>query len=344
MARRGTPRTAARHRLAPTAMVLALTAALVSSVGWCPTATAGDRGRPTAQAPPTVGRPLHPVAPAAPPPVAAPPTPTVDPAAREAVLAAVGEAAARGGGTVHVVVRDHTGAELLTSPGAGARVWTASLVKLLVVQQLFARDAVGSLQLSPDDLDRMRRAVSASDDGAMNLLWDRFGGAELVTAAAAEFGLTGSSPPAVAGQWGEAVTTAADMATFLSTLGAHLPADDLVTLIDWMRSAAGIAADGFDQRFGLLAPAASAGTPVAGKQGWMCCIDARRQLHSAGLLADGRVVVLLGDFPTSTSWAQARSALDAAAATTISGTAGWAPEPAPPSAGRSRAPSRFSPT
>jgi hypothetical protein len=245
---------------------------------------------------------------------------------------------------VHVVVRDHTGTELLTTPEAGARVWTASLVKLLVVQQLFARDAVGSLRLSPDDLDRMQRAVSSSDDGAMNVLWDRFGGAELVTAAAAEFGLTGSSPPAVAGQWGEAVTTAADMATFLSTLGDHLPADDLVTLTDWMRSPAGTAIDGFDQRFGLLAPAASAGTPVAAKQGWMCCVDARRQLHSTGLLADGRAVVLLGDFPVSTTWARARSALDAAAATVMSGTAGWAPEPPPPSAGRSAAPPGFSPT
>ncbi|MGY1721356.1 hypothetical protein ACI8AG_20165 [Blastococcus sp. SYSU DS0552] len=78
------------------------------------------------------------------------------------------------------------------------------------------------------------------------------------------------------------------------------------------------AADGFDQRFGLLAAGAGG---AAAKQGWMCCVDARRQLHSAGVLDDGRVVVLLGDFPASSSWAQAASALNVAAAATRTGTA-----------------------
>ncbi|WP_138734234.1 LppW family protein [Modestobacter excelsi] len=249
-----------------------------------------------------------------------PPPPVVDPAAGLAVLTAAGEAAARVGGTVHVAVLDPTGAEVLTGPGARIPVLTASLVKLLVVQQLFARDAAGLLQLSPADLDRMRRAVVASDDDAMSLLWDRFDGAELVVAAAADFGLTGSDPPAQAGQWGEAVTTAADTARFLSALPDHLPADDLATLTGWMGSPTRVATDGFDQRYGLLAPAVTAATAVAVKQGWMCCIDARRQLHSAGVLADGRVVVLLGGFPTRTSWARARAALDAAAQAVVSST------------------------
>ena len=53
----------------------------------------------------------------------------------------------------------------------------------------------------------------------------------------------------------------------------------------------------------------------------MCCVDSRRQLHSAGILADGRVVVLLGDFATGTTWAQAQAALDAATVAVESGTA-----------------------
>jgi hypothetical protein len=314
----GAARVRPRHRLTLTTTVLALTAALASSVGWCPTARAADP-HPTAAA-----RPLVPPVPAGPPatlqPGAVPPAPVLDPAAGLAVLTAAGEAVTRVGGTVYIAVRAPSGAELLTGPGAGTPVLTASLVKLLVVQQLFARDAAGLLQLSPGDLDRMRRAVVASADGAMSVLWDRFDGAELVVAAAAEFGLTGSSPPARAGQWGEAVTTAADTALFLSALADHLPADDLATLTGWMGSPAGVATDGFDQRYGLLTPAVSASTAVAVKQGWMCCIDSRRQLHSAGVLADGRVVVLLGDFPTSTSWGRARAALDAAAQVVVSGT------------------------
>jgi hypothetical protein len=232
----------------------------------------------------------------------------------------VADAAARAGGTVQVVVLGPDGREQVASPGVDQPVWTASLVKLLVVQQVLARGAAGQLSLSVADLGLMERAVTASDDGAMSTLWDRFGGAELVTAAAAEFGLTGSSPPAVAGQWGEARTTARDTAVFLSTLPDHLTGTDLATLTGWMTSPTGIARDGFDQRWGLLSPAVTSGTQVAAKQGWMCCIDGRRQLHSAGTLADGRTVVLLGDFPTRTSWAAAKAALDAAAQAALVGT------------------------
>ncbi|CCH88092.1 Beta-lactamase [Modestobacter italicus] len=314
----GAARVRPRHRLTLTTTVLALTAALASSVGWCPVARAAD------PYPAAAVRPLAPPPPAGPPavpvPGAVPPAPALDPAAGLALLTAAGEAAARARGTVQVAVRGPSGAEVLTGPDAGSPVLTASLVKLLVVQQLFARDAAGSLQLSPGDLDRMRRAIVSSDDGAMSVLWDRFDGEALVLAAAAEFGLTGSAPPARAGQWGEAVTTAADTALFLSALPDHLPADDLATLTGWMGFAAPIATDGFDQRYGLLAPEVTATTAVAVKQGWICCIDARRQLHSAGILADGRVVVLLGDFPTSTSWTRARAALDAAAAAVVAGT------------------------
>jgi hypothetical protein len=160
-------------------------------------------------------------------------------------------------------------------------------------------------------------AVEASDDDAMSTLWVEFDGADLVAAAAEESGLTGTAAPEVAGQWGESATTAADYETFLASLADHLSAAGLATLTGWMQSTTATAA-GFDQQFGLLASDSGAGT-VAAKQGWMCCVDTQRQLHSAGVLADGTVVVLLGDFPTSTSWSEARAALDAAAQAVLSG-------------------------
>jgi beta-lactamase class A len=236
-----------------------------------------------------------------------------------AALATVAGAAAAARGDVHVVVLSPDGDELLAGPGAGQPVYTASLVKLLVVQQLFARAAAGLLNLTGADLGLMERAVTLSDDAAMSTLWDRFGGAELVTAATAEFGLTGNMLPARPGQWGEARTTARDTAVFLAGLDERLSPADRTTLTAWMRSPAAVARDGFDQRWGLLSPAVTAGTAVAAKQGWMCCIGQRRQLHSAGILADGRTVVLLGDFPTSTSWARAEEALDTAAQALVSG-------------------------
>ena len=216
-------------------------------------------------------------------------------------------------------------AAAVSSDAAGTTHWTASLVKLLVVQQLLARDAAGTLTLDDDDLALVEQAVEASDDEAMSALWVQFDGAELVTTAAEEFSLTGTAAPETAapetaGQEGQATTTAADCATFLAGLGEHLSAADLTTLVGWLQSTTGTAAGGFAQDYGLLSADAGNTGAVAAEQGWMCCVDGSRQLHSAGVLADGRVVVLLGEFPTSTSWADAQAVLDAAAAAVVSGT------------------------
>jgi hypothetical protein len=85
---------------------------------------------------------------------------------------------------------------------------------------------------------------------------------------------------------------------------------DAAALQAWMRLATGIAADGFDQRFGLLAAA----PPFTGvKQGWMCCVGGNRHLHSVGVV-DRRVVVLLSEVPRQVGYDEARAALTAAAA------------------------------
>jgi beta-lactamase class A len=225
-----------------------------------------------------------------------------------------------GGPTEHVsvVVLDGSGAEL-ASTGADETHWTASLAKLFVVQQLLERDEAGTLALDDGDLARMQRVVELSDDQAMNALWVEFGGAELVTAAAAEFGLADTAAPERAGQWGETTTTAADYAHFLAGLGAHLSDADLATLTTWMQSTTPTAADGFGQSFGLLSAQADTDGAVAAKQGWMCCLEGRRELHSTGVLLDGRVVVLLGEFPEDTSWAEAKTVLTDTAEQVVEG-------------------------
>ncbi|MGY1832458.1 serine hydrolase [Geodermatophilus sp. SYSU D01180] len=226
------------------------------------------------------------------------------------VLAAVDAAAGAADGTVAVAVLDAFGRPLVSGPAAGDVRLSASLVKLLVVGRLLALDAAGALDLGEGDLALMEWAIVTSDDGAMSTLWDRYDGAALVTATATDAGLTATAPPRTAGQWGEATLSAADVAALLAGLADTLGEGPAATLLGWMRATAPRGADGFDQAFGLLA----GGTGVAAKQGWMCCIDGRRQLHSAGVLPSGTVVVLLGDFPAGTSWGRARAALDSAAA------------------------------
>jgi hypothetical protein len=122
------------------------------------------------------------------------------------------------------------------SEDADDATWTASLIKLLVVEQLLVDDEVGDADLATGDLALMERAIEASDDDAMNTLWVRYDGAALVTAAADRLDLDATAPPTEAGQWGESTTSAAD---------------------------------GFDQQFGVLAQA-PATTGTAAKQGWMC--------------------------------------------------------------------------
>ncbi|WP_164703306.1 serine hydrolase, partial [Modestobacter sp. KNN46-3] len=235
-----------RHRgwLAALLGLLTVGVATVAIVGCCITGVEAVAGRSVASSPPTISAPPSTAA-------LATATPSIDPAA---VLANVRAAAAAAQGSIRVVVLDPDGRPLITGPDAGAPTYTASLVKILVVARLLALDAAGSLALSGEDLDLVQRAVVQSDDGAMSRLWDRYDGAQLVRHVATAVGLTGTRLPAVPGQWGQAVTTAADVATVLSALGDILDDDDVETLLGWMRSTSAIAADGFDQWFGLLAP------------------------------------------------------------------------------------------
>ncbi|MGY1771277.1 LppW family protein [Blastococcus sp. SYSU D00813] len=238
-----------------------------------------------------------------PPPEPVPPPPEVADAARAA------------GGSISAVVLSPDG-HLLTAADPGRQLPTASLVKLLVVEELLTRLTAGTAPLTWDDLALMARALTRSDDAAMSALWVRHDGAALVTAAGARHGLIGTGPPPVRGQWGLAPTTAWDVAVVLSAVARGTRPVD-ASIRDLLRGVSPVAADGFDQVFGVLGAAGA----VAAKQGWMCCVGGRRHLHSAGLLADGRVVVLLGEFPAGTPWPAARAALDRAAGALVAATA-----------------------
>lgn len=307
-------RTTERLRRRPRLVLAAVVASVVTSVsavvvvvGYATQPAAASTDSPAAAA--VTGEPMTGGA-------QAPPATTAVDTVR--ILDQVSAAGADAGGTIATVALDADGTPLVSSPEADQPRYTASLVKILLVSRLLALDAAGSLTLGPDDLGLMERAVTSSDDAAMSTLWDRHDGARLVTDTAASLGLTATGPPEIAGQWGQAWTSASDTATVLATLDDSLQPDDAATLLGWMRATTPPAADGFDQRFGLLA---DAGVAVAAKQGWMCCVDGRRQLHSAGVLADGRVVVLMGDFPAATSWGQASATLARAADAVRTGTA-----------------------
>jgi hypothetical protein len=187
---------------------------------------------------------------------------------------------------------------------------TASMVKLFVAEDVLHRARAGAITLTPADRGWLREMIRRSDDPAASALWVRYGGDGMVRDVAARYGLTGTAPPPIPGQWGQATTTARDLARFLGLLPVVAHPDDAAALLGWMREATPQAADGFDQRFGLFGTA-PAGTAV--KQGWMCCVGGNRHLHSVAVIGS-RVVVLLSEVPRAVGYDAARAALTTAAA------------------------------
>jgi hypothetical protein len=187
---------------------------------------------------------------------------------------------------------------------------TASMVKLFVAEDILHRVRTGQASLGPNDLRLLENMIRRSDDAAASTLWVRFGAGRMVTDVATRYGLAGTAPPVVPGEWGEATTTARDLARFLVLLPTVAHPEDAATLMSWMSAATPQAADGFDQRFGLFGTAPAL-TPV--KQGWMCCVGGNRHLHSVGVVGT-RVVVFLSEVPRRVGYDAARAALTAAAA------------------------------
>ncbi|RBY87617.1 serine hydrolase [Blastococcus sp. TF02A-30] len=231
------------------------------------------------------------------------------PEAAAAQVAAAARAGVPGGTTaVATASTDEGVVRLALSPDGDRPFPTASLVKLFVAEDVLHRARVAGVPVPPEDSALLADMVRRSDDAAASRLWVRHGGGRMVSDVADRYGLTGTAPPAVPGRWGQSTTTARDVAVFLARLPAVAHPDDAASLLGWLRGTTATAADGFDQRYGVLA----APGPAA-KQGWMCCVDGRRHLHSAGV-REGEVVVLLSELPAGTGWAAARAGLDAVAA------------------------------
>ncbi|MDX8035048.1 serine hydrolase [Lentzea sp. BCCO 10_0856] len=203
--------------------------------------------------------------------------------------------AAGGKSDVGVAVMDLETGQVVSQQG-DQPFYSASLSKLIL-----AIDALRQ-PLSEDDRDLIHRALSASDDEAMDVLWTRFDGMEAIGRVAAEAGLTGTHAPEDPSQWGEVVITANDMVKLYRYILASPERDTIVAALS---SAPTTAADGFDQTFGLLGI-----TGVYAKQGWMYYLPSDVYLHSAGVLDNRYAVAVLTTSPTG-SWTTARQSINA---------------------------------
>jgi hypothetical protein len=178
--------------------------------------------------------------------------------------------------------------DLDTGAAAGRHADTpfhsASLSKLLV-----AVDMLTSGKVPAADLDRLDRALSLSDDDAMNDLWTSYDGMGAIDRVAAQAGLTATRAPEDASQWGDVEMSAQDVAALYRYIATVLPTADRVFLVGALSAASPTAADGFDQAYGLLAP----GVDAYAKQGWMWYLPSDFYLHTSGVVADRYAVAAL---------------------------------------------------
>ncbi|MEK6437620.1 hypothetical protein [Pseudonocardia sp. T1-2H] len=257
---------------------------------------------------------LSALAPSAAPTPVAPPEPEFETGLADAAVAAA-QAVVSGGTELAVAVLDRATEETALGALAAEPLYTASLSKLLVAVDLVERRRTEGLVLDPAVLDQLRRMLSASDDSAMSALWSRFDGAGAPGRVSARLGLQDTSAASDASQWGEVRVSARDYLRIYDYILGEMPAPDRTLLLDALAATTPTARDGFDQDFGLLAPAIAGRMRATAKQGWMCCFSGEYYLHSAGLLGpDERfVVALLSVQPRARGWGGARNELTSVA-------------------------------
>ncbi|HEX4248266.1 MAG TPA: serine hydrolase [Pseudonocardia sp.] len=220
-----------------------------------------------------------------------------------------------------VAVLDRVSGQLGVGSQGATPLFSASVVKLFTAVSILHRSETGGALLTDAQRADIQRALSLSDDNAMNTLWEQFGGPRTVTDMVALANLQDTRPPANPGEWGETLISARDVVAVYQYLLTEMTQADRDAVLGALASAQDIGADGFDQSFGLLRSPRPLG--VAAKQGWM--IDGPTlYLHSTGVSGTGAryVIALLSAQPASVGYETGRAYVSAAVASVVSALAG----------------------
>ncbi|MGH3773380.1 MAG: hypothetical protein ACRDRW_18635 [Pseudonocardiaceae bacterium] len=178
---------------------------------------------------------------------------------------------------------------VITSQNAGQQVASMSVVKLLIALDALVRDN----GVAPDDgtQQEIHQMLADSDDEIADRLWTADGGPTIVTRMVGLLGLTDTRPPEDPGEWGDTLITPRDMVTVYRYITDQLPPSDRDLVLGALAAAPQIAADGFNQYFGI--PDGMPHTTWAIKQGWGTS-GSRAVMNSTGLVGtDFRYVVVL---------------------------------------------------
>lgn len=215
-----------------------------------------------------------------------------------------------------MAVQDRATGQTFASTLGQQPYYSASVVKLFLIAGILREKEAGALTLSGTDLDLMHRALSASDDNAMNELWEDFNGPSTLEEFIESLNLTETTAPTDIAQWGETLTTAHDVITVYDYVLNILAPPDRDFVLVALGAATADGADGFDQSFGLLQPPRL--PTVKAKQGWMD-YGPNYMLHTTGLLGsdDRYVIALMTVQPAAAGWDSARAIDNQAIATLL---------------------------
>ncbi|MDT7684632.1 MAG: hypothetical protein QOG57_4942 [Pseudonocardiales bacterium] len=213
-----------------------------------------------------------------------------------------------------VAVFDRTTGQLTLGEEGAVAFFSASVVKLFTVVDILHRTETGAAKLTPAQHTQIQRALSLSDDKAMDALWHQFGGPRTVSEMITLAGLRDTRPPDRPGEWGETRLSPQDVLAVYQYAMTSLNPQNRDTVLQSLSTAGADGADGFNQSFGLLRNPRLGG--VAAKQGWM--IDGSHMyLHSTGMVGPNHryLVAVLSKQPASVGWAAGRQRLDTAIGT-----------------------------
>lgn len=214
--------------------------------------------------------------------------------------------AADAGASISIVILDRRTGQTVSN-GNNTPLPIASVAKLFIADDLLMQVSKGQTRLSPDDRNAFDIMLRSSDDSAAEVFWDRSGGGDIIARVNARYGLKGTTTP-YDGRWFNTLSTAGDIVHYYDKLlagGGGLPMEQAGVIIGDLSQSTPIGIDGYPQRFGI--PDGLFATPVAVKQGWMCCWNGGNWMHiSTGVIgSDHRYVMVIGALqPTSDSVAR----------------------------------------
>ncbi|HEV7452235.1 MAG TPA: hypothetical protein VGO16_12780 [Pseudonocardiaceae bacterium] len=210
---------------------------------------------------------------------------------------------------VGLEVFDRQDNTVLTSHDTGRQFASMSLVKLLI-----ALDALASGSwATPDEAtqQKLHQMLANSDDDIADDLWTANGGPAIVTRMTSLLRLTGTQAPEDPGRWGNTLITTHDMVTVYRYITDQLPSPSRDFLLSALADAPQIAADGFDQYFGI--PDGMPNTTWAIKQGWGIS-GSQAVMNSTGLVGTGlRYVVVVLASASADSYSTVPGAVTAGA-------------------------------